>query len=105
MGRASREKQSMRRGREMDIQTAFANRQELIKARLTRRDLMKMGLLTSTGFLVAKQGLSARASGGSPASPPTSSFIAPLPIPPVAQPVALDPAPAADPIAGEAPRA
>jgi FtsP/CotA-like multicopper oxidase with cupredoxin domain len=84
---------------------AFRNRQEIIQARLTRRDLMKMGLLTSTGYLVAKQGLSARASGGRVPSPPTRSFVVPLPIPPVARPEELDPAPAGDPVAGEAPRA
>src|SRR5262245_17591433 len=40
--------------------TAFRNRLELIKAGLTRRDLLKMGLLTSAGYLVAKSGLSSR---------------------------------------------
>jgi FtsP/CotA-like multicopper oxidase with cupredoxin domain len=96
----------MRKGRAWEIRNAFANRQELIKARLTRRDLMKLGLLTSTGYLVAKNGLSARASGDdTPHSPPTTPFIAPLPIAPIAQPEVLTPAPAADPVPGEAPRA
>ena len=40
---------------------AFKNRQELIKAGFTRRDLMKMGLLTAGGMLVSKMGLSTRA--------------------------------------------
>jgi hypothetical protein len=72
----------MRKGRAWEARNAFANRQELIKARLTRRDLMKLGLLTSTGYLVAKNGLSARASGDdTPHSPPTTPFIVPLPIP------------------------
>lgn len=84
---------------------AFKNRQEIVKARLTRRDLMKMGLLTSAGCLVAKQGLSARASGGTIASPRVTPFTSSLPIPPVAQPEELNPAPAADPLIGEAPRA
>ena len=44
-----------------EMYRAFKNRQELIKAGLTRRDLMKMGLLTSSGLLVAKSGLSSRA--------------------------------------------
>src|SRR5713101_2362907 len=96
---------------------AFRNRQELIAAGLTsRRDLLKMGLLTASGMLLAKHGLSARAqtattstsSTGSPgsfnvclpgnqaASPPTRGFVQPLPIMPVAQQVpvsSLSPAP------------
>jgi FtsP/CotA-like multicopper oxidase with cupredoxin domain len=96
---------------------ALKNRQELIAAGLTsRRDLFKMGLLTAGGMLVAKSGLSARAqtatttspSTGSPgsdqlcvpanqpASPPTTPFVEPLTILPIAQPVplsSLSPAP------------
>jgi FtsP/CotA-like multicopper oxidase with cupredoxin domain len=88
---------------------AAKNRRELIAAGLTsRRDLLKMGLLTAGGMLVAKSGLSARAypqsgSGGSnnlcvasqqAASPPTRAFIEPLPIMPIAQSVpSLSPAP------------
>src|SRR3989442_16029839 len=34
---------------------------ELIEAGFSRRDLLKMGLLTAAGYLVAKGGLSARA--------------------------------------------
>ena len=100
------EKVSRRRYREM--LNAAQNRRELIAAGLTsRRDLFKMGLLTAGGVLVAKSGLSARAwgqSSGSPgsfnvcqvgnqaASPPTRSFIEPLPIMPQAQTVpALNP--------------
>jgi hypothetical protein len=33
---------------------ALRNRQELVKAGLSRRDLMKLGLLTKTGYLIAK---------------------------------------------------
>src|ERR1700735_985105 len=48
-----------------EMQNAAKKRQELIKAGLTsRRDLMKMGLLTAGGMLVAKNGLSARAAYG-----------------------------------------
>src|SRR5712692_8966339 len=86
---------------------AFKNRQELIAAGLTsRRDLLKMGLLTASGMLLAKGGLSARAQtaltsttststspgsfnvclpGNQAASPPTRAFVEPLPIMPVAQ--------------------
>lgn len=40
---------------------ARKNRQELVNARVSRRDLLKMGLLGSGGLLVAKHGLSGRA--------------------------------------------
>src|SRR6185312_2923118 len=69
---------------------AQKNRREIIAAQLSRREMMKMGLLTSAGLLVATKGLSARArnsaghfiSGGggggvlpnTPPSPPTSAF-------------------------------
>src|SRR3984885_6001479 len=77
------------------------NPRELITAGLTsRRDLMKLGLLTAGGMLVAKSGLSARAygqqqaippsgsnqvclPGNQPASPMTKAFVDPLPIMPV----------------------
>ncbi|HEV2964745.1 MAG TPA: hypothetical protein VG649_23155, partial [Candidatus Angelobacter sp.] len=83
-----------------DIDNARKNRLELIAAGLTRRDLFKMGLLTSAGYLVAKKGLSSRAwgfdhgGGGGGASPPTRSFVEPLRTLTVKQPVAsLNPAP------------
>src|SRR5713226_1258308 len=105
------EKVSKRRYREM--LEAAKTRRELIAAGLTsRRDLLKMGLLTAGGLLVAKSGLSARASGlgyaqeqtgGSnnicipsqqAASPPTRAFVDPLPIMPTATPVrSLNPFP------------
>lgn len=71
------------------------NRLELIDARLTRRDLLKLGLLTGAGYLVAKHGLSRHAHADDlPRSPPTTPFVDPLPVPPVKSPVArLDPAP------------
>ena len=94
---------------------AAKNRRELIAAGLTsRRDLLKMGLLTAGGTLLAKGGLSARAQtalsptskspgsfnlcvpGNQAASPPTRAFIEPLPVMPVAQTVkvsSLSPAP------------
>jgi FtsP/CotA-like multicopper oxidase with cupredoxin domain len=111
------EKVSRRRFKEMC--DAAKNRRELIAAGLTsRRDLFKMGLLTAGGMLVAKRGLSARAQslgqvgppssgtnsslgtfqlcipGNQTASPPTTPFIDPLPIMPIAKTVNfLDPAP------------
>src|SRR5262245_27254217 len=39
---------------------AQKNRQELIAAQFNRRDLMKMGLLTTAGYLIPVKGLSAR---------------------------------------------
>ncbi|WP_437287059.1 multicopper oxidase family protein [Sorangium sp. So ce406] len=81
------------------------NRQEIIQAGLTRRDLIKMGLIAGSGFLVTKSGLSARAALSASSSPPTEPFVQPLLIPPVAQPVALTPAPGELRVAGEAPRA
>lgn len=91
------------RQRVRDRKIAAKNRRELISARVSRRDLMKMGLLTGAGYLVAKKGLSARASvlRDDPESPPTTPFVEPLPIPPVAVPVpSLSPAPQAAPNTG-----
>jgi FtsP/CotA-like multicopper oxidase with cupredoxin domain len=105
------EKVSRRRYKEM--LNAAKNRRELIAAGLTsRRDLVKLGLLTAGGMLVVQGGLSARAqgltqvappSGADPnrspgpnqlclpsnqlGSPPTRPFIDPLPIMPIARTV------------------
>src|SRR6266508_487053 len=90
-------KRNRRLEREREIATN--NRRELIAAQLTRRDLVKMGLLTSAGLLIPKRGLSARAQDsfgqtGQCTSPPTNSFVDLLPIMPVKQTVAsLNPAP------------
>lgn len=84
--------------REKEGWNAVDNRKELIAAGFTRRDLMRMGLLTSAGYLVAKGGLSARADGGQPQSPPTRAFVDPLPIMAIKQPVStLTPAPTISP--------
>lgn len=97
------------RRREKEALAAAKNRREIIAARLSRRDLMKMGLLTSTGMLIPKRGLSARRLSldfsrgcfggfGQPESPPTTPYVEPMPIPPIAQPVAsLSPAPTVAP--------
>lgn len=97
------------RRREKEALDAAKNRREIIAARLSRRDLMKMGLLTSTGMLIPMRGLSARRlsldhnSGcfggfGQPQSPPTTPFVEPMPVMPIAQPVAsLNPAPTVAP--------
>ena len=87
-------------------ETARKNRVELVDAKLTRRDLFKMGLLTSSGFLVAKMGLSSRAAtaGGAVVSPPTTPWLEELPIPPVARPLQLTevPGPAPQQLCNEA---
>ena len=106
------------RRRERELRNAAKNRREIIAARLSRRDMMKAGLLTSAGYLIQKNGLSARAhyvpdhdsdgcdrrwrdgsgANGTPVSPPTTPFVEPLPIPPIAQSVAsLSPAPTVNP--------
>jgi FtsP/CotA-like multicopper oxidase with cupredoxin domain len=79
------------------LANARRNRLEIVKAQLTRREMMKYGLLTGAGVLAYKNGLSQWASGyawasgggggGTTTSPPTRSFIDPLPIIPVKQPV------------------
>jgi FtsP/CotA-like multicopper oxidase with cupredoxin domain len=118
------EKVSRRRYKEMCA--ALKNRRELIAARLTsRRDLMKMGLLTAGGMLVAKSGLSARAQsvttnnpassgsntspgtnqncvpGNQTASPQTQPFVTPLTVMPLVQPVnSLNPTPTESPNVG-----
>src|SRR5262252_882611 len=104
------------RARYREMLNAAKNRRELIAAGLTsRRDLFKMGLLTAGGMLVAKSGLSSRAYGqtvnggtnqmclpnNQPASPPTTPFIEPLPIMPIAQTVpSLTPTPTLAPNTG-----
>jgi FtsP/CotA-like multicopper oxidase with cupredoxin domain len=68
---------------------AQKNRQEIIRAGLSRRELFRLGLLTGAGYLVAKSGLSAWAAECGPGqcqlgcSPATTPFLDPLPIMPV----------------------
>ena len=45
------------RRREREVQQALNNRLELVKEGFTRRDLIKMGLMTSAGVLIPKVGL------------------------------------------------
>lgn len=75
--------------------TAQRNRQEIVKAKLSRREMMRLGLLTASGTLIAKKGLSGRAFAddgrlgfikgvSGPPSPPISApWAAPLPILPI----------------------
>jgi len=100
--------------REKERQNATKNRRELIEAGFTRRDLIKMGLIASSGMLIPKKGLSARARDpyariplDNPESPPTGLWEEEMPRLQVATPVTLTPAPqkVANTGAGEAPRA
>src|SRR3954469_5101381 len=83
------------------LANARKNRLEIIKAQLNRREMLKAGLLGSSGYLVLKNGLSQWASGhaiasggnsgpggggGGGTSPPTRAFVEPMPIMPVMQP-------------------
>src|SRR2546429_8329138 len=52
------------RRREREVQQALNNRLELVKAGFTRRDLIKMGLMTSAGVLITKGGLTHAQWGG-----------------------------------------
>src|ERR1051325_575027 len=88
------------RRKEKERQTAAHNRRELIAAGFKRRDLLKMGLIASTGMLIPKKGLSAHpiTSAGmvfdDPVSPPTTPFVENIPRLQVLAPVAsLTPAP------------
>src|ERR1041385_8336047 len=82
------------RARWKEMYRAFQNRQELIKAGLTsRRDLMKIGLLTAGGMLISKRGLSwgnkdcryGSTGCGNCASPFTTPWTMNMPIMPVKQ--------------------
>ncbi|HEV3468967.1 MAG TPA: multicopper oxidase domain-containing protein [Pyrinomonadaceae bacterium] len=71
--------------RQKELRAARKNRQEIAAAGLSRRELFKMGLITSAGYLIPKRGLSARALSsagyrdGCEESPPTTPFLEPLP--------------------------
>lgn len=101
------------RRREKEIQNATKNRRELIAEGFSRRDLIKMGLITSAGMLAPIKGLSARARDpyariplDDPESPHTDPWLEEMPRIPEATPVVLTPPPQkiAQTAAGEAPR-
>src|SRR5687767_16004876 len=72
---------------EKEKQQAAKNRREIIAAGLSRREMLRLGLLTSAGLLVPMSGLSVRARssagnllydsgpGSGPSSPPTRPFV------------------------------
>jgi FtsP/CotA-like multicopper oxidase with cupredoxin domain len=97
---------------EKEKQQAAKNRREIIAAGLSRREMIKMGLLTGAGLLVPMSGLSVRArssagrlldggssgSGSGPSSPPTTPFVQAFTRMTVKQPVTtLNPLPTALP--------
>src|SRR5881394_3892951 len=61
------------RRKEREVQQALNNRLELVKEGFTRRDLMKMGLMTGAGVLIPQVGLT-HAYGQDPLAPLSSSF-------------------------------
>ena len=81
--------------------TAQRNRQEIVKAKLDRREMMRLGLLTAGGTLIAKAGLSSRAFAQAapsltdkdatlsrvPPSPPIRPWVTPMPRLTVKKPV------------------
>lgn len=81
------------------VLTAQRNRQEIVAAKLSRREMMRLGLLTAGGSLVAKVGLSSRAFAADtltdkdgtlsrvPASPPVRPWIQPMPMLTLKKPV------------------
>ncbi len=64
--------------------TAQRNRQEIVKAKLDRREMMRLGLLTAGGGLILKHGLSSRALAAL-TDPDTAKFPPSPPIRPWAQ--------------------
>ncbi len=82
------------RRKEREAQKALNNRLELVKEGFTRRDLMKMGLMTSAGVLIPKMGLThvygqdltslsySRGCDLGNSPQPAQVFVDPMPIPP-----------------------
>src|SRR3954470_3885723 len=93
----------LRHGGDRRAVRAFDARQELVKAGLTRRDLVKMGLMggggVGGGLLLADKGLAK--DGGLGSLPPLAPFVQPLAI----LPVLPDRDPATDPGFAHAPTA
>ena len=73
---------------------AQRNRQDIVNAKLSRRDMVRHGLLTAAGTLVVKSGLSSRANAQvialPPPSPPTVPWVQHMPRLPVKTPIAPD---------------
>jgi FtsP/CotA-like multicopper oxidase with cupredoxin domain len=92
------------RNRQKEIERAFELRRQLSSAGLTKRELLKMGLMAGGIAALPVKGALAKALrppvlfNGGPSSPPTRAFIEPMPRFTVKQPVAsLNPAPTVSP--------
>jgi FtsP/CotA-like multicopper oxidase with cupredoxin domain len=93
--------------REKALLAAQELRRDIIASGLSRRDLLKLGLLSGSGLLALTGGIWARSALGQVTgegtvtnltSPPTRRFVAEMPIPPTLQPVqSLDPHPTVEP--------
>ena len=59
---------------------AQRNRQEIVKAKLDRREMLRLGLLTAGGSLIAQQGLSTRAFGKIALTDPNTTVLPPSPV-------------------------
>ena len=70
------------------MEAATRLRRAIIEAKLTRHELLQLGLLAAGGMLIAAKGLSVRADGGGQtASPFTRPFVEEMPIPKVKEPI------------------
>lgn len=78
---------------------AQRNRQEIVNAKLSRREMVRAGLLTAAGTLVLKAGLSSRAHGQTlaatraaliPPSPASTPWVQPMPVLRIKTPVNPD---------------
>ena len=89
------------RQRDKALLAAQDLRRQVVKAGLTRRDLLKLGLLSGSGLLALTGGPWARTALGqvtAATSPPTRRFVAEMPVPPKLEPVqSLDPLPMVEP--------
>src|SRR6478735_1871541 len=73
--------------------TAQRNRQEIVHAKLSKREMMRLGLLTAGGTLALKSGLSSRALAQvtgktTPPSPASLPWTQAMPLIPIQQPKA-----------------
>jgi len=78
--------------------TAQRNRQEIVKAKLNRREMVRLGLLTAGGSLIVKAGLSARAFAAPGPPDAGAAGLTPLTTPGVVGPPSPPAAPWAQPM-------
>ena len=101
---------SERNKREKLVAKYMQEIRDIVKARLSRRELLRLGLVMGAGGVAAMRGMRdfkpywAHADDIGFMSPPNTPFQDPLPIPPIIGSTVLTPAPAARTVPGEAPR-